>query len=272
MDNFYSQKETFEKMVDIGEKKANKYIWDVLILGFMAGAYIGFGGQVATVVATGTTAILGYGMTKLLMGAVFSIALMLVIIDGAELFTGNHLMIQARMKGRILWGAMLKNWAWVYFANFVGAVFVAVLIYYAGLWSFADNHLGEMALKIANEKVNLSFMQAFIRGILANWLVCLAVYIAISSKDIVGKIFGIFFPVMTFVACGFEHSIANMFFIPMGIFIENQPAIVASSGLDVSNLTWYHMFYTNLLPVTIGNIIGGALFVGFLYYMVNRKA
>ncbi|MDP2090571.1 MAG: formate/nitrite transporter family protein [Candidatus Gracilibacteria bacterium] len=272
MDNFYSQKETFEKMVEIGEKKANKHIYDVLILGFLAGAYIGFGGQVATVVATGTMDVLGYGMTKLLMGAVFSIALMLVIIDGAELFTGNHLMIQAKMKGKILWSTMIKNWTIVYIANLIGAIFVAILIYYAGLWSLSDNNLGITALKIANDKVSLGFTEAFIRGILANWLVCLAIYIAISSKDIVGKIFGIFFPIMTFVACGFEHSIANMFFVPMGIFIKNQQVVVNASGLDVSNITWYNLFYSNLLPVTIGNIIGGALFVGFLYYMVNRKA
>lgn len=272
MDNFYSQKETFEKMVEIWEKKANKHIYDVLILWFLAWAYIWFGWQVATVVATWTMDVLGYWMTKLLMWAVFSIALMLVIIDWAELFTGNHLMIQAKMKGKILWSTMIKNWTIVYIANLIWAIFVAILIYYAGLWSLSDNNLWITALKIANDKVSLWFTEAFIRWILANWLVCLAIYIAISSKDIVGKIFGIFFPIMTFVACWFEHSIANMFFVPMWIFIKNQQVVVNASWLDVSNITWYNLFYSNLLPVTIWNIIWWALFVWFLYYMVNRKA
>ncbi len=271
MDNFYSQKETFEKLVDIWERKANKKLIDVLILGFLAGAYIWFGWQVATVVATGTSDLMWFWVTKMLMWWVFSIALMLVIIDWAELFTGNHLMIKAKMKWRISWNSMFKNWWIVYVTNFIWALFVAILIYYAWLWTLSGDHLWITALKIANDKVNIDFTAAFIRWILCNWLVCLAIYIAISSKDIVWKIFGIFFPIMTFVACSFEHSIANMFFIPMGLLLKNQTALVASSWLDLTNLTWYHFFYSNLLPVTLWNIIWWAVFVWFLYYLVNRK-
>jgi len=271
MDNFYSQKETFENLVVIWEKKANKKLLDLVILGFLAWAYIWFWWQIATTVATWTSEILGFGVTKMIMWAVFSIALMLVIIDWAELFTWNHLMIKAKLKWKITWTSMFRNWWIVYLTNFVWAIFIAFLIYKSGLWMMDSYHLWVTAVKIANAKVNLDFTSALIRWILCNWLVCLAIYIAISSKDIVWKIFGIFFPIMTFVACWFEHSIANMFFIPIWILLKWQAWVMAVSWLDVTNLTWYNFVFSNLVPVTIWNIIWWALFVWYFYYLVNRK-
>jgi formate/nitrite transporter len=180
-------------------------------------------------------------------------------------------MIKAKLKGKITWNSMFKNWTIVYISNFVWAIFVAYLVYESGLWSMSGNHLWATALKIANDKVNLDFTSAFIRWVLANWLVCLAIFIAVSSKDIVWKIFGILFPVMTFVACSFEHSIANMYFIPMWIMLKNQAVVVSTAWLDLTNLTWYNFFVSNLIPVTLWNIIWWSLFVWYLYYVVNKK-
>ena len=271
MDNFNTPKETVDNLISIWEAKVNKTFISSLILGILAGAYIWFWAQVATVVATWTPDILGFWLTKLLMWAVFSVALILVIIAWGELFTGNILIIQAKYKRKVTWNQLWKNLIIIYCANFIGALFVAYLIYKANLWTSSDSHLGMTALKIANDKVNIEFIPALIRWIFANWLVCLGVVLAISAKDVIWKIFGIIFPVMTFVACGFEHSIANMYFIPMWLFLKNQSALVVSSWLDITNLTWYNFFVWNLFPVTIGNIIGWAIFVWLFYTITYSK-
>jgi formate/nitrite transporter len=164
---------------------------------------------------------------------------------------------------------MLGKWTIVYVANFIGAIFLAWLYYHTDLWKAGNMAVGLSALKIANAKVNLTFVQALSRGILCNWLVCLAVWMAIASREVVGKIFAIFFPIMAFVALGFEHCVANMYFIPMGMFLKN--AGIASAGFNLVNLTWGGFIFRNLVPVTIGNIIGGAFFVGCLYWLVYVK-
>lgn len=271
MDNFNTPKETVDNLINIWEAKVKKTFLASLILGILAGAYIWFWAQIATVVATWTSDILWFWLTKLLMWAVFSVALMLVIIAWWELFTGNVLIIQAKYKKRATWGQLSKNLVIIYIANFIWAMFIVLLVYYAHLWSSSDNNLGITALKIANYKVNIDFIPALIRWILANWLVCLAVVMAISAKDITWKIFGIFFPIMTFVAAWFEHSIANMYFIPMWLMLKNQSALVVSSWLDISNLTWFNFVYWNLVPVTIGNIIGWAIFVWLFYTITYSK-
>ncbi len=195
----------------------------------------------------------------------FSLGLMLVVIAGGELFTGNNLMISSALAGQIGYGRMALRWALVYAANFAGAVLLSLLWVFSGLWKMGDGALGASALASALARVNLSFLQALLRGIGCNWLVCLAVWMALASRQTIGKIFAIFFPIMGFVALGFEHSVANMYFIPTGLFLKNWMGVVLPGG-SAASLTWASFLWRNLLPVTIGNIIGGAVFVGMSYW------
>ncbi len=251
-------------------QKVNASNMKLMILGILAGVYIGFGGCIATLVGHDAAKYLGLGLARFFTGAVFSLGLMLVVIAGAELFTGNNLMLMSVLDKRAPLSKMFYKWTVVFIANFLGSVFLASLYYQSNLWKMGDMAVGLSALKIANTKVGLTFMEAFTRGILCNWLVCLAVWMALASREIVGKIFAIFFPIMAFVALGFEHSIANMYFIPLGLFLKSS-GLIATAGLDLTNLTWSSFLTKNLLPVTLGNIVGGSIFVGFLYWKVYIK-
>jgi formate transporter len=271
MSAFNSPKEVADALVGIGKKKVNTPFLVAALLGILAGVYIGFGAQIATTVITGSAGFLGFGFTKFMAGSVFSVGLMLVVIGGAELFTGNNLIVKAVLKGEVTWAQLLKSWVLIYVANFIGSLLVVFIVYKGGLFASNGNGLGVTALKIATAKVNLTFAASFFRGILCNWLVCLAVWLCIASKDVISKIFACYFPIMTFVACGYEHSIANMFFIPMGVLLKNQPAVVAASGLSaakLANLTWVGAFTNNIIAVSLGNIVGGAVFVGAVYYVI----
>lgn len=255
-------------------KKVNSSILRLTILGIFAGVFIGFGAQFATLVGHDMGKYLGVGFTKLVMGAVFSVGLMLVVIAGAELFTGNNLVVLSALDKKTTWGRVLRNWTIVYIANFIGSILLVYLIIWSGLWKTNNYGTGAFALKIANGKVNLSFLAAFSRAILCNWLVCLAVWMAIAARHVVGKIFAILFPIMAFVASGYEHSVANMFFIPKGILLKSYSEVVNAAGLSLnslSNLTWGGFLVKNLIPVTLGNIVGGAFFVAFLYWVVFLK-
>jgi len=198
---------------------------------------------------------------------------MLVVIAGAELFTGNCLILTGVLTKSVSVNKMLKNWIIVFIANFAGSILLVIMMYYSGLWKTGDMGVGIAALTTASTKVNLSFMEAFCRGIGCNWLVCLAVWLATAGKDSISKIFGIYFPIMAFVASGFEHSIANMYFIPMGLFLKGNSALVSAAGLTttIDSLTWSSFLINNLIPVTLGNIIGGAFFVGGIYYIVYLR-
>lgn len=246
-------------MVKASIAKAERKALPTLILGFLAGAYIAFAGIVATMVTHDASQYIGYGLAKFFSGLIFSVALILVIVAGAELFTGNNLMIMAWLRRKISASGLLRNWLLVYISNFLGALFVAWLMYHSGLWQVNQGLTGAAAVSIAQAKVSMTFIQAVIRGVLANWLVCLAVWVAYSALDLSGKILGIAFAITTFVASGFEHSIANMYFIPTGIFLGGP------------GLTWSEFFAANLLPVTLGNIIGGAVLVGMLYWFVYNR-
>ncbi len=252
-------------------QKVNASIFKLTVLGILAGAYIAFGAVLATVVGHDAAKYVGIGLARLVSGAVFSLGLMLVVIAGAELFTGNNLMLMSVLDRKSTFGKMLFKWGIVYIANFIGAIFLAYLFYQTSLWKMGDNMgVGVNALKLANFRMSLTFTEALTRGILCNWLVCLAVWMAIASRDVVGKIFACFFPIMAFVASGFEHCVANMYFIPMGLFLKSSGQIVPE-GLDLTNLSWANFFIKNLIPVTIGNVIGGAIFVGLLYWTVYVK-
>ncbi|MCP4652710.1 MAG: formate/nitrite transporter family protein [Candidatus Omnitrophica bacterium] len=254
----------------IGVKKANGSIFNLTILGIFAGVYIGFGAALATLVSSDLARYVGVGLTKVITGGVFSVGLMLVILAGAELFTGNNLMLMSVLDKKVALNKVLGKWALVYIANLIGSVLLAYMMYKSDLWKGGGFLTGIQALKIANAKVNLTFGAAFFRAIACNWLVCLAVWLALSARTTVGRIFAIFFPIMTFVALGFEHCIANMYFIPMGLFLKGTEA-AAAAGLNLTNLNLGGFLVTNLIPVTIGNIIGGAFFVGTLYWSVYLK-
>jgi formate/nitrite transporter len=256
----------------VGVAKTKAGALRLTILGIFAGVYIGFGAQLAIMVTHDMAGFLGVGMAKLIGGAVFSVGLMLVVIAGAELFTGNNLIALSVLGGKAKTSGLLRNWTIVYFANFVGSLLLVLLMYWSGLWKANGDLVGVKALSIANAKVNLTFLQAFARGILCNWLVCLAVWMAVSARTVVGKIWAIFFPIMAFVASGFEHSVANMFFIPLGLALKGQAAVVTAAGLvdKLSQLTIGGLVM-NLIPVTLGNIVGGAFFVATLYWVVYAR-
>lgn len=261
-----------EKLGDVCQVKCRTPMKKFFVLAILAGAFIAFGAQLSIIV--GSDATLGFGFTKFIAGAVFSVGLMLVVVAGAELFTGDNLIVISALEKKVRWGELLKTWIAVYLGNLIGSVLIALLLYWSGLWSMNGNLVGSAALKIAGTKVGLTFVQGLVRGILCNWLVCLAVWMATSSKDVIGKLFAVFFPVMAFVASGFEHSVANMFFIPYGILLKSVPKVVEATGktlADYAGLNWVTLWTKNLIPVTIGNIIGGAFFVGFIYWFVYLK-
>ena len=249
----------------IGVTKATSPWFSLFVLGVMAGAYIGFGGLFSASVTFDMPADMGIGLKKLISGAAFSIGLMLVVIAGAELFTGNTLMVSSVMTGRVTFRKVLAKWGIVYAANFVGSILLAMLFYYSGLWKVGDSALGVVAVKTAHAKVNLDLVEAFVRAIGCNWMVCLAVWMALAARQTISKIFAIFFPIMGFVAIGFEHCVANMYFIPAGIFLTRWAGL-APEGVDLTTLTWSAFFINNLIPVTIGNTIGGVVFVGLGYW------
>lgn len=246
----------------------------MLVLAIAAGAFIAFGAQVSLTVTTGDAAFVGWGFSKLIGAMVFAAGLIMVVLTGAELFTGNVMMMFSVIEKKISWAKLLRSWSVVYIGNFIGSILVAALVYYAALAHNNNDMLGAVTIANAHMKVNLTFVEAFCRGILCNWLVCLAVWMATSSKRVIGKIFAIFFPIMTFVASGYEHSVANMFFIPSGILLKNLPGVVAASGLaadQLSTLTWKTFLLNNLFPVTLGNIVGALVFAVLLFWVAYLK-
>lgn len=263
------------KAETVGVAKATSGFRRLLILGVLAGAFIGMGAVFATTVAAGSSA-LPYGVARLLIGLVFCLGLVLVVVGGAELFTGNNLIVMAWASGRITTKQLLRNWFWVYIGNFIGSVGTALLVFLGGQYMFGGGQVGATALNIAKAKVGLGFIEALALGILCNALVCMAVWLTMGARTTTDKIMAIIFPISAFVAAGFEHSIANMYFIPVGLFIRDfaPAAFWAAAGLEAANfasLTWGAFFLNNLLPVTIGNIIGGTVFVGAVYWLVYLR-
>ena len=275
---YLTPEEITEVTIQVGIKKTKASALNLFILGILAGVFIAFASEGSNMAAFNLFAKPEtYGLGKALAGAIFGTGLMLVVIAGGELFTGNTLILAGVLDKRISVKAMLRNWVIVYLGNLVGSVLIAYMMNESGLFSSGANMLGGVTLKIATYKVGLEFIPAFYLGILCNWLVCLAVWMAYGAKDISGKILAIFFPIWLFITSGFEHSIANMYYIPAGIFAKTNPAMIeAASQLGVSaeklnHLNWSSFFINNLIPVTLGNIVGGGLFVGAAYWFVYIK-
>lgn len=264
------------KAEDVGVAKADMGPFNMMALAVLAGAFIALGAIFATTVTTGGSGSLPYGVVKLLGGLVFSLGLILVVGAGAELFTGNNLIVMAWASGRVSTRRLLRNWIIVYAGNFLGALVTAVLMLLSQQYLSASGALGLNVLNIANAKVGLGFVQAIVLGILCNVLVCLAVWLCIGARSATDKILAIIFPITAFVAAGFEHSVANMYFIPMGLLVKaTAPATfwsqIGLTAADFSQLTWGNFFFANLLPVTIGNIIGGSVMVGLVYWFIYLR-
>ena len=276
--NFLTPNEVAGELVTVAENKANLNLLQKIVLGIIAGAYIAF-----AAVASNTAAFQlmnnpsTLGLSKLLSAFVFSGGLILVVVCGSELFTGNNLMLMGVYEKKISVKQLLISWGIVYVANFVGSILIAFMVAKSGQLGFAGSMLGGATIKIACTKVSLSTSNAILLGLMCNWLVCLAVWGSTSARDIGSKIMVIFFPIMMFVTAGFEHSIANMYYISAGLFAkENSQYVDAALQLgvkqsDIANLDWSSFFLGNLLPVTLGNIIGGTIFVGTAYWLAFMR-
>jgi formate transporter len=251
-------------------RKANPDFVSAFLLAVQAGSFIAFGAAFCTFAIHDST--LGVGLTKLIGGLTFSLGLILVIIAGADLFTGDTLMVMGCFSRKIKVRQMLRSWVFVFLGNLVGALAVVMMVYFSGHWFNGSSAVGAKALAIANHKVNLTFIQAVTSGMLCNILVCLAIWLCYSSRSVTDKILSIIFPITAFVAMGFEHSIANMYFIPAGLLLKGNPEVIGLlNGMDLSNLTLSGFLLDNLLPVTIGNMVGGAIFVGTIYWILYLR-
>jgi len=240
----------------VGVKKATLPAVETLALGVLAGAFIAFGAMYFTLVMTGSE--LGFGPSRLLGGLAFSLGLILVVVGGAELFTGNNLIVMAWAERKVTSLQLARNWSLVYLANLIGSLGSALMVFWSGALALGDGAVAETAVRIGEAKVALGFGQAFFSGILCNVLVCLAVWLCFAAHDVAGKVLAIIFPISAFVALGFEHSIANMYLIPIA-WLAGAEAVTIGS------------FLANLVPVTLGNIVGGGLFVALVYWLIYLR-
>ena len=259
----------------IGVQKTRLDFLSLVALAVLAGAFIGLGAMFATTVLAGVDGVLPFGVSRLLSGVVFCLGLILVVVGGAELFTGNNLMVMAWAAGKVRPREMLRAWAIVYVGNFIGAVGTAGIVFLSGQYLSGKGSVAGVALTIATNKVSLSFEHGLFLGILCNVLVCLAVWLAYSARTTADKIMAIVFPVSAFVVAGFEHSVANMYFIPLGLFIKAwAPGAmwtqIGATSANYAALTWAGLV-DNLIPVTLGNIIGGGGLVGLVYWFVYLR-
>ena len=260
----------------VGVAKAQMNVVRMVVLAVLAGAFISLGAVFSTSVVAAAGDGLPYGVRQLLAGVVFSLGLILVLVGGAELFTGNNMIVMAWANGKVSTPLLLRNWAVVYVGNLAGAMATAGLVFVSGQFAFGNGAVGAAALGIAQGKTGLGFVQAVALGILCNALVCLAVWLTFSARNTTDRVVSIIPPIAAFVTAGFEHSVANMYFIPVGLFIkagapESFWAAIGRSATDYGSLTWSRFVFGNLIPVTLGNVIGGAGLVGAVYWFVYLR-
>lgn len=264
-----------EKAAQAGVKKAQSSFVTLFALGVLAGAFIAIGGLFSTVATAGASGMLPYGVIRTIAGLAFGLGLIMVVVGGAELFTGNTLIVMAFASGKVSFSALLRNWAIVYISNFVGAVLTAALVFAANHHLAGQGVVGLNILAIGEAKTGLAFMPALAAGILCNTLVCMAVWLCFSARTTTDKILAIIPPITAFVAASFEHSIANMYFIPLALFVKDGAPtafweLIEKTPADYPHLTWAN-FASSLVPVTIGNIIGGAVMVGLVYWLIYLR-
>lgn len=260
----FSPREIAEKVENIGVVKARLPLLPMIMLGILAGVFIGLGAMYYVIVVSDTS--LGFGVSRLLGGLAFSLGLIMVVIAGAELFTGNNLLVMAWADKKISFYEVLRNWVIVCIANFVGAAGLAILVYLSRHHEMNGGSIGEAYTRIATLKCNLSFQQAFFSGMLCNVLVCLAVWMSLAGRAVTDKVLVIIFPVSAFVAAGFEHSVANMYLIPMGWLLQFESPVAAGAEA-ISGIG----FIKNLIPVILGNLAGGSGFVALFYYFIYGR-
>lgn len=271
---FQTITEVIEQNIQNGIKKTNLTTKKLILLGIAAGFFIGIGAEASSLAMHGISNV---GLARTVAGAVFPIGLMLIVLLGGELFTGNCLISMAVYDKKAKLKGMIRNLTIVYISNFIGAALMAWMINNCGQLNFSDGGAGAFTIKVALGKVGIDPMQAIVSGILCNVLVCLAIFMAATAKDVAGKCIAIFFPIFVFVISGFEHCVANMYYIPAGIFAAHNPLYAAKAtelyGITAEQLSGLNFgtIFSNLIPVTIGNIIGGMVFVGLLYWYLYRK-
>ncbi len=275
MSNYLTPQEITEYTLETGVKKASMPIQRTMLLSFLAGVFIALASVGSNIIAHNFQEI---GVAKYLAGLIFPTGLILVAIAGAELYTGNNLISVAALAKRVSWSRYFKNLMLVWLGNLVGSLFIAVLINLSGQLDYTSGLLGAYTVKVAYIKSNLTFIQAFTSGILCNLLVCLAVWMSYGAKDISGKILAIFFPIWLFIASGYEHSVANMYYLSAGYIASHNPDYVkvaadvfSLDAFKLSTINLTNIFAGNLLPVTLGNLAGGALFVGAWYWWAYKK-
>lgn len=268
--------EILDYLINVAQDKVAGSVQKLLILGIVGGVCIAFSAEGSNMAAFNLLAEpSSYGLGKVLAGAIFGTGLMMVLLAGGELFLGNTMILAAVCQGKVRILHMLRNWIIVYIGNFLGAVFIAYMMVHSGLFASGGDMLGAVTLKIAAYKVGLGFHQAFLLGMMCNWLVCLAIWAAYGADTVAGKIFSIFFPIWLFITSGFENSVANMYYVPAGIMIKANASFAELSQLSQQMcdfLTWENFILHNLIPVTLGNIVGGGVFVGMAYWYVYQKA
>ena len=271
---FQTITEVIEQNIQTGIKKTNLTTKKLILLGIAAGFFIGIGAEASSLAMHGISNV---GLARTVAGAVFPIGLMLIVLLGGELFTGNCLISMAVYDKKAKLKGMIRNLTIVYISNFIGAALMAWMINNCSQLNFSDGGAGAFTIKVALGKVGIDSIQAIVSGILCNVLVCLAIFMAATAKDVAGKCIAIFFPIFVFVISGFEHCVANMYYIPAGIFAAHNPLYVAKAtelyGITAEQLSGLNFgtMFSNLVPVTIGNVIGGMVFVGLLYWYLYRK-
>jgi len=267
--------EILEFASNAGVEKVQKKVSSVLILSFLAGVFLAFAAEGSTMAAHNLLANpAATGLARVLTGAVFATGLMMILLAGGELFTGNTLIVISALDRKVSVRQMLLNWLLVYIGNFTGGLFIAWLMNLSGLFAASGGLLGGMVIKIAAGKVQLPFLTAFILGVMCNWLVCIAIWTSFASRGPAGKIMIVFFVISLFVISGFEHSIANMYYVPAGILAKQNPQWAAMSQVSaeqLSDLNWINFVVKNLIPVTLGNIVGGAGMVGILFRIAFKE-
>lgn len=258
----FTPNEIAKNYVGIGVKKANLSVIDTLLLSVMAGMFIACGGIAST---TAVVTVKSASLAKFISACIFPAGLIMVLMCGSELFTGDNLVAIAWYDRKIKFWQVLRNWVLVLFGNFIGATIISALVVYGHTPDLFDKQLAQSIVNTANAKCDLTFIEAFFRGIMCNILVCIGVWGAAAAKDVAGKVAFAFWPVMAFVVCGYEHSVANCYYIMAGFMTK------AEYGLSGDNLTTYNFLVKNMVPVTLGNIVGGAVFVGLMYWLIYLR-